>query len=151
MDQSCANAKIPCGGCHSTSYFHPHRSLSPLLSVPPNQSLGGDPVSSPPFQNLSEVLGLSKSTIVINGDLNITKFPFGHFSNFSNTRNTHSIPFFDRTRYIPTFGKINAVVSLRPRRFGKSLTLSMLSHFYGVEHKAFHGHSSRFRASHPSF
>ena len=48
--------------------------------------------------------------------------------------------FFDRTRYISvlnTLGK-KPVLFLRPRRFGKSLTVNMLAHFHGVQHMDAH-------------
>jgi Predicted AAA-ATPase/PD-(D/E)XK nuclease superfamily len=43
----------------------------------------------------------------------------------------------DRTNFIPILEKWNAQfpVFLRPRRFGKSLFVSMLHHYYGLEHK----------------
>ncbi|KAF8532779.1 AAA-ATPase-like domain-containing protein, partial [Trichophaea hybrida] len=44
--------------------------------------------------------------------------------------------YFDRTRYITTIDSCDDVLLfLRPRRFGKSITLSMLHYFHGVEHK----------------
>ncbi|KAF8540982.1 hypothetical protein BDD12DRAFT_830739, partial [Trichophaea hybrida] len=49
---------------------------------------------------------------------------------------TKGVAYFDRTRYITTIDSCDeALLFLRPRRFGKSLTLSMLHYFHGVEHK----------------
>jgi hypothetical protein len=43
----------------------------------------------------------------------------------------------DKTRYITEMEKVNFpnLFFLRPRRFGKSLHLSMLEHYYGIQHK----------------
>lgn len=43
----------------------------------------------------------------------------------------------DKTHYIQTLESINDryIFFLRPRRFGKSLHLSMLEHYYGIQHK----------------
>ena len=43
----------------------------------------------------------------------------------------------DKTAYIKVLESISDkyVFFLRPRRFGKSLTLSMLEHYYGIQHK----------------
>ena len=51
--------------------------------------------------------------------------------------------YFDRTRYISEIDKLdNFILFCRPRRFGKSLTLSMLEHFHGLqyadEHQTFY-------------
>ena len=46
--------------------------------------------------------------------------------------------FVDRTSYIETLEGLGApyLIFLRPRRFGKSLWISILHHYYGMEHKA---------------
>lgn len=36
----------------------------------------------------------------------------------------------DKTNYIPGLEDYNAPIFLRPRRFGKSLLISMLAHYY---------------------
>lgn len=43
----------------------------------------------------------------------------------------------DKTHFIPILEKLNFkyLFFLRPRRFGKSLLLSMLEHYYGIQHK----------------
>ena len=51
--------------------------------------------------------------------------------------------YFDRTRYISVLEDLdNFVLFCRPRRFGKSLTISMLEHFHGLqnadEHQTFY-------------
>jgi hypothetical protein len=51
--------------------------------------------------------------------------------------------YFDRTRYISVLEDIDYyILFCRPRRFGKSLTISMLEHFHGLqnadEHQTFY-------------
>ena len=51
--------------------------------------------------------------------------------------------YFDRTRYISKLEELdNSILFCRPRRFGKSLTISMLEHFHGLqyadEHQTFY-------------
>lgn len=48
--------------------------------------------------------------------------------------------YFDRTRYISVLDayRTQPILFLRPRRFGKSLTVDMLAHFHGVEHTDAH-------------
>lgn len=45
--------------------------------------------------------------------------------------------FVDKTQFIPKLEELNFknLFFLRPRRFGKSLLLSMLEHYYGIQHK----------------
>ncbi|RPA90761.1 hypothetical protein L873DRAFT_1820592 [Choiromyces venosus 120613-1] len=45
--------------------------------------------------------------------------------------------YFDRSRYLSVLDSIraDAILFLRPRRFGKSITLSMLEHFHGIQHR----------------
>jgi len=43
--------------------------------------------------------------------------------------------YFDRTRYISKIHELHTfVLFCRPRRFGKSLTISMLEHFHGLQY-----------------
>ena len=43
--------------------------------------------------------------------------------------------YFDRTRYISVLEDIDkCILFCRPRRFGKSLTISMLEHFHGLQY-----------------
>ena len=51
--------------------------------------------------------------------------------------------YFDRTRYISVLDDLDdCILFCRPRRFGKSLTISMLEHFHGLqyanEHQTFY-------------
>lgn len=78
-----------------------------------------------------------KPTLVIQGD-KIVSFPRCSESNFSSLRNNKHFAYFDRTGYISVLDSIDntALLFLRPRRFGKSLTISMLEHFHGIRYKA---------------
>jgi hypothetical protein len=43
--------------------------------------------------------------------------------------------YFDRTRYISVLEDLDkCILFCRPRRFGKSLTMSMLEHFHGLQY-----------------
>jgi hypothetical protein len=47
------------------------------------------------------------------------------------------LAYFDKTEYIPVLEKLGRIQLLcRPRRFGKSLTLSMLRYFHGVDFRS---------------
>ena len=63
------------------------------------------------------------------------KIPYGE-SDFHKVI-TESFFYQDRTEFIEKLEKWNSnyPVFLRPRRFGKSLFISMLHHYYGLEHK----------------
>ena len=64
------------------------------------------------------------------------KIPYGE----SDFKTVMSGGFFyqDRTHFIETLERWPSkyIVFLRPRRFGKSLLVSLLQHYYGLEHKA---------------
>ena len=64
-------------------------------------------------------------------------FPTNDKSDFLKLRSQSGLAYFDRTGYISVLSSYGAdvLLFLRPRRFGKSLTLSMLAYFHGVEHK----------------
>ncbi|MCO6493673.1 MAG: AAA family ATPase [Phaeodactylibacter sp.] len=66
----------------------------------------------------------------------MAKIPYG-ISNFSDLA-TQGYFFVDRTNYIEQLEKLGEkyLIFLRPRRFGKSLWISILQHYYGLEHKA---------------
>lgn len=89
----------------------------------------------------------AKPTLVIQGD-KIVSFPRYSESNFSSLCNNKHFAYFDRTRYISVLDSIDntALLFLRPRRFGKSLTISMLEHFHGIRYKAEYDMLSRFGA-----
>lgn len=73
----------------------------------------------------------SSSELVVSGEL--SKFPLG-VSNFSDIRKFPGLAYFDKTNYISVIAKGPDVqLVCRPRRFGKSLTISMLRSFHGVE------------------
>ena len=59
------------------------------------------------------------------------RIPYG-MSNFASVRERDCY-FVDKTHFIPEFEKANSFFFfIRPRRFGKSLTLSMLKHYYDI-------------------
>lgn len=64
------------------------------------------------------------------------KIPYG-ISDFSDLA-TGGYYFVDRTNYIEQLEKLSEkyLIFLRPRRFGKSLWISILHHYYGLEHEA---------------
>jgi len=65
--------------------------------------------------------------------MNAVKFPYG-LSNFEQIVNQNAV-FVDKTHLIPELEKYDFVSFLRPRRFGKSLFLSVLEHYYDVLRK----------------
>ncbi|RPA89777.1 hypothetical protein L873DRAFT_591011 [Choiromyces venosus 120613-1] len=81
-----------------------------------------------------------KSSLRIKSDT-IEAFPRCSVSSFSNLRANKRFAYFDRTKYVFVLDSIDAdvLLFLRPRRFGKSLTLSMLEHFHGVQYRAQYG------------
>ena len=64
------------------------------------------------------------------------KLPYG-ISNFSSIA-TEGYYYVDRTAYIERLEAMGekTILFIRPRRFGKSLLVSMLHHYYGLEHAA---------------
>jgi hypothetical protein len=68
---------------------------------------------------------------VVSGELE--RFPLG-VSDFSDIRRLPGLAYFDKTEYIPVIedGSVSQLVC-RPRRFGKSLTVSMLQYFHGFQ------------------
>ena len=67
------------------------------------------------------------------------RIPYG-ISNYEKLINDGAY-YVDRTTYIPKLESLGApyLFFLRPRRFGKSLFVSMLHYYYGQEHKALFG------------
>jgi hypothetical protein len=63
------------------------------------------------------------------------KLPYG-ISDFNDIR-TENFVYVDKTRYIEKLERLNAkyLFFIRPRRFGKSLFLSMLEHYYDLNKK----------------
>jgi hypothetical protein len=73
----------------------------------------------------------SSSKIVISGKLE--RFPLGQ-SDFREIRQLPGLAYFDKTEYIPVLENGSAVqLVCRPRRFGKSLTVSTLRYFHGFQ------------------
>ncbi|RUS31429.1 hypothetical protein BC938DRAFT_477841, partial [Jimgerdemannia flammicorona] len=64
-------------------------------------------------------------------------FPVNDTSNYNDLRTNPKYAFFDRTKYISVLNSYveSVLLFVRPRRFGKSLTLSMMAHFHGVQYK----------------
>jgi hypothetical protein len=73
----------------------------------------------------------SSSKLVVSGELE--KFPLT-VSDFHDIRQP-GLAYFDKTKYIAKLQKMAPNVQLvcRPRRFGKSLTVSMLRYFHGFQ------------------
>jgi hypothetical protein len=73
----------------------------------------------------------SSSKLVVSGELK--KFPLGK-SDFSEIRMDPGMAYFDKTEYIPVLENGSDVqLVCRPRRFGKSLTVTTLRYFHGFE------------------
>jgi Predicted AAA-ATPase len=74
------------------------------------------------------------SKLVVSGQLE--KFPLG-YSDFCEVRQLPGLAYFDKTEYIPVLERGSKVqLVCRPRRFGKSLTVSMLRYFHGFEFRS---------------
>jgi hypothetical protein len=73
----------------------------------------------------------SSSTLVVSGELET--FPLS-ISDFREIRQP-GLAYFDRTKYIPELQTkaTNVRLICRPRRFGKSLTVTMLRYFHGFQ------------------
>ncbi len=65
--------------------------------------------------------------------MNTVKFPYG-VSNFEQL-STQNFTFVDKTKYIQDLEDEKYVSFLRPRRFGKSLWLSILEYYYDINQK----------------
>ena len=75
----------------------------------------------------------SSSKLVVSGELEA--FPLG-ISNFREIRKLPGMAYFDKTKYIPVIAKgTRAQLICRPRRFGKSLTITTLRYFHGFEYR----------------
>ncbi|KAF8535948.1 hypothetical protein BDD12DRAFT_318684 [Trichophaea hybrida] len=102
--------------------------LNAILSTRSFTTITGSPTSS----HLDGTTQNDSSRLVIE---KIERFPQGAY-NFQHLRK-QGFSFFDKTRYIPLLSETSSPVKLfcRPRRFGKSLTLSMMEKFHGVQFK----------------
>jgi len=73
----------------------------------------------------------SSSKLVVSGEL--TRFPLSK-SNFSDIRGLPGLAYFDKTEYISELQDGTDVqLFCHPKRFGKSLTVTMLRHFHGFQ------------------
>jgi Predicted AAA-ATPase len=73
------------------------------------------------------------SSLRINGELKF--FQSGLDENFSKLLRREGQAYFDRTGYIFKLHELStSILFCRPRRFGKSLTISMLEHFHGLQY-----------------
>jgi len=75
---------------------------------------------------------VGKSSLIINGELK-------HFRSGSKTFSTllrkEGQAYFDRTSYIFKLHELDEfILFCRPRRFGKTLTVSTLQHFHGLQY-----------------
>ncbi|MDR2761530.1 MAG: AAA family ATPase, partial [Planctomycetaceae bacterium] len=63
------------------------------------------------------------------------KLPYGN-ANFQSVRTENNYAYVDKTRFIESLEKENnkSKIFIRPRRFGKSLFLSMLSYYYDINY-----------------
>jgi hypothetical protein len=76
------------------------------------------------------------SSLVINGKLK--HFRSGSMG-FSQLLQEEGQAYFDRTRYIFMLHELDkSILFCRPRRFGKSLTVSMMEHFHGLQYASEH-------------
>jgi hypothetical protein len=91
---------------------------------------------------------VGNSSLVINGELEY--FQSGLDENFSQFLKKQGQAYFDRTRYIFKLHKLHtSILFCRPRRFGKSLTVSMLEHFHGLEYAGEHQSLYKVCKQHP--
>jgi hypothetical protein len=76
---------------------------------------------------------VGNSSMRINGELEF--FQSGLDEDFSKLLWREGQAYFDRTGYIFKLHKLStSILFCRPRRFGKSLTVSMLKHFHGLQY-----------------
>jgi hypothetical protein len=76
---------------------------------------------------------VGNSSMRINGELGF--FQSGLDEDFSKLLWREGQAYFDRTGYIFKLHKLStSILFCRPRRFGKSLTVSMLKHFHGLQY-----------------
>ena len=79
---------------------------------------------------------VGKSSLIINGKLQY--FRSGS-KDFSSLLQREGQAYFDRTGYILKLHELeDTILFFRPRRFGKTLTVSMLEHFHGLQYAGEH-------------
>ena len=114
-----------------------HISLSRRCAVPTSPTLRFAPLLPRCHARIPLVVSRpssttpSSSTLTVSGELET--FPLG-ISDFKKIRQP-GLAYFDRTKYIPELQTKATDVQLicRPRRFGKSLTVTMLRYFHGFQ------------------
>jgi len=79
----------------------------------------------------------------------LPELPYGIYS-FENIRK-NKIVYVDKTQYIPQLEKLKRVFFTRPRRFGKSLTISTLEAFFLGNKELFEGLSAEKYFSHQNY
>jgi len=80
---------------------------------------------------------VGESSLIINGDLKL--FQSGLDENFSKLLQKEGQAYFDRTGYISKLHELHtSILFCRPHRFGKTLTVSMLEHFHGLQYAGEH-------------
>jgi hypothetical protein len=112
--------------------------LFTLIHIIATEHIGGPParkrknplpthMASPPKRTR-----VNGSSLIINGKPR--HFRSGYAS-FPEMLMQNGRAYFDRTRYISVLEDIdNVILFCRPPRFGKSLTISMLEHFHGLQY-----------------
>ena len=92
------------------------------------------PAHTPPSPKRTRV---SCSSLIVSGELE--HFQSGSNQAFSKLLQKEGQAYFDRTGYISKLHELHPhILFCRPRRFGKSLTVSMLEHFHGLQYKGEH-------------
>ena len=95
---------------------------------------------SPPYTDIAPLpkrIQVGNSSLIINGKLKY--FQSGLDENFSKLLRKEGQAYFDRTRYIFKLHELHtSILFCRPRRFGKTLTVSMLEHFHGLQYAGEH-------------
>jgi hypothetical protein len=137
--------RIPLMACRtsfttpSSSTIGNHMSLYSRCAVPTSLTLPHTSLRRHPHARIQRIPLVAcrtrstttpSSTLVVSGELE--KFPMT-ISDFSEIRQP-GLAYFDRTKYIPELQTMtNVQLVCRPRRFGKSLTVSMLRYFHGFQ------------------
>jgi len=85
------------------------------------------------FQLIELILIFERNKTI--NEMKKKKPPYG-ISNYESLI-TDNYYFVDKTKYIETLEEVpeKSIFFLRPRKFGKSLFISMLQYYYGAEHK----------------
>jgi Predicted AAA-ATPase len=115
-------------GCSSDSQLIVSQGVSEQASL---QELSGTTPKKRRLDTRKEASRSPSSKLVVSGELG--QFPLSR-SNFSEIRRQPGVAYFDKTEYIAELENGTDVQLLcRPRRFGKSLTVTMLRCFHGFQ------------------